>query len=163
MTSAWRPIAEGTDGIRQIVQHLQGMKNYYGSLPTVRNAAIAIAGSQINNDQVGQISRLTEYVRRAMIYQADPWNSEFTQTPDVLLLQINRLGYARGDCDDHVLLFASLAEALGIYAEIVGVIAPPGSTWNHVIVTAYPNDQPVDIDLCAKEGYEPTYESKLSA
>lgn len=161
MTSAWRPIAEGTDGIRQILQHLRVMKEYYGSLPSIRNAALAIAGSLINNDQAGQIARLTEYVRRAMVYQADPWNSEFTQTPDVLLLQINRTGYARGDCDDHVLLFASLAESLGIYAEIVGVIVAPGTTWNHVIVTAHPNDEPVDIDLCAKEGVEPVYESKL--
>ncbi len=162
LTSAWRPIAEGADGIRQILQHLRVMKDYYGSLPSVRNAAIAIAGSLVNNDQAGQIARLTEYVRRAMVYQADPWNSEFTQTPDLLLVQINRRGYAHGDCDDHVLLFASLAESLGIYTEINGVMAPGSSTWNHVIATAYIDDQPVDVDLCAKDGFEPSYPEKLN-
>lgn len=138
------------------------MKEYYGGLPSVRAAALIIAGSQVNNDQTGQVDRLADYVRRAMVYQADPYNAEFTQTPDVLLVQINRRGFARGDCDDHVLLFASLAESLGIYCDIVGVMAPGSSNYDHVIVEAYPFDQPVQIDLCAKDGEPPVYAPTLT-
>jgi len=162
-TSAWIPIAEGEAGIRQIVNRLQRMKDYYGALPAIRAAALAIAGTRVNNDQQGHVDRLAEYVRRGVVYQADPYNAEFTQTPDVLLLQINRRGFARGDCDDHVLLFASLAESLGVFTDIVGVVAPGGSTWNHVIVIAYPNEQPQQIDLCAKEGWQPVYHETLEA
>lgn len=161
MSTAWMPIAEGEQGIRTILQNLQALKNYYGTLPSIRAAALAIGGTRTNNDQLTSARKLADYVRRGMVYQADPFNAEFTQTPDVLLLQINRQGYAAGDCDDHVLLYAALAEALGIYTEIVGVMAPGSDTWNHVIVITAPNDTPWQLDLCAKEGQQPVYEDVL--
>ena len=160
---AWIPIADGEAGVRQIVTRLNAMKDYYGALPSIRAAALAIAGSRINNDQAGHVQRLAAYVRRALVYQADPFNAEFTQTPDVLLLQINATGAAHGDCDDHCLLFASLAEALGIYTQIVGVMAPGTEDWNHVICIAHPNDEPVQVDLCAKDVPQPEYEHYLAS
>lgn len=151
------PITDGEPGIRQILQNLQALKNYYGSLPSIRAAALAIGGTRTNNDQLTSALKLADYVKRGLVYQADPFNSELTQTPDVLLLQINRRGYAAGDCDDHVLLFASLAESLGIYTEIVGVKAPGSDAWNHVIVITWPNETAYQLDLCAKEGMQPQY------
>lgn len=163
MPSAWKPIADGPAGIREIVATLNRLKVFYGARPSIRAAALRIAGVREDNDQMANTELLAAFVRQAMKYQADPFNAEFTQTPDVLLLQINRTGFAWGDCDDHCLLFASLAEALGIYTEIIGVIAEGTDYFNHVICVAFPHDQPIEIDLCAKDGRQPAYPEQLRA
>jgi len=158
-SSAWMPIADGQPGIQQIVGNLNAMKDHYGSLPAIRAAAVAIAQPTTDDDDQGNVAKLASFVRKAVIYVKDPINSEFTQTPDVLLLQIHATGQARGDCDDHVLLFASLAESLGVFCTIAGVMAPGSSTYNHVIVLAYPDGEETQIDLCAKTGASPQYSS----
>lgn len=153
-------IDEGDPGIRQILANLSCLKDYYGTLPCIRRASLCIAGSRIDNDQQGHVNRLADFVRRAVIYQADPYNLEFTQTPDVMLLEINRRGFVTGDCDDHCLLFSSLCESLGVACEIVGVMID-SPMWNHVICVAYPDDTPLEIDLCAKSGQNPHYVQQL--
>jgi hypothetical protein len=159
--TAWIPIAEGQPGINQILAQLSALKTYYGSLPAIRSAALAIASSQVNDDDSGNVDRLTRFVRKAVIYVKDPLNSEFTQTPDVLLLAIHKNGSAQGDCDDHVLLFASLAESLGIPVQVAGVKTQDSDIVNHVIAIAWPNGQPQQIDLCAKAGFNPTYQNPV--
>lgn len=160
--STWIPVAAGLPGIRQIVANLNAMKDYYGSLPAIRAAALTIAQPTTDDDDAGNVAKLAEFVRSALVYVKDPINSEFTQTPDVLLLQIHKTGTARGDCDDHVLLFASLAESLGIFCTIVAVQTPNADTFNHVIAVAYPDDQETQIDLCAKLGHHPLYSQTLA-
>lgn len=161
LPTAWTPIAEGQAGIQQIVSNLNSVKDQYGSLPAIRAAALAIVGAAGDDDDDGNVSKLAAFVRRNVVYVKDPVNSEFTQTPDVLLLQIHAAGTARGDCDDHVLLFASLAESLGIFTSIVGVQTPDSETFNHVIALAYPHGQETQVDLCAKTGTLPAYSSFL--
>jgi len=151
---------DGEPGIRQILQNLTQLKNYYGALPVIRSAALSVAGSRQDNDQAGQVTRLADFVRRAVKYQADPYNAELTQTPDVMLLAIHARGYVPGDCDDHCLLFASLCESLGVACDIVGVMMD-SPVWNHVICTAYPDGNATDIDLCAKQGQQPEYPAQL--
>jgi len=163
MEQAWIPISDGITGVRQIVARLNRMKRYYGQLPAMRAVALGIAGTLVDNDQAGNVARLADYVRRGVVYQTDPFNAEFTQTPDRMLLEINSRGFTHGDCDDHCLLFASMAEALGVQTQIVGVMAPGSDTYNHVICVTYPNDEPVQIDLCAKGGQQPVYEAVLDA
>lgn len=160
---AWVPIADGPTGILQIVRFLNSAKDHYGTLPAIRAAALKIAGTKVNDDQAGHVARLAAFVRNAVVYVADPMNAEFTQTPDVMLLAIHRKGQTFGDCDDHVLLFSSLVESLGVPSEIVAVKAPGSFTFNHVVSIAYPNGEPIEIDLCAKDGPAPDYPEKLFA
>lgn len=160
--TAWTPIDDGPAGVAQIVANLNQLKTYYGSLPAIRSAALAIASPSSDDDDAGNVSKIADFVRRAVIYVKDPLNSELTQTPDVLLLAIHNNGTARGDCDDHVLLFASLVESLGIFCTIAGVKAPGSTTFNHVIAIAYPNENPTQIDLCAKLGQNPVYSEVLT-
>jgi hypothetical protein len=35
------------------------------------------------------------------------------------------------------------------------------ATWNHVICVAYADDQPAQIDLCAKNNQNPVYAEQL--
>lgn len=161
MISAWQPIADGRPGIRRILEVLTRLKEEYGRLPAIRSAALAIASSAIDDDQAGQVNRLAVFVRTALIYVRDPLNLEFVQTPDLLLLAIDRDGFAQGDCDDHVLLFAALAESLAIECDIAGVCSPGAVTEDHVIAVVHLDGVPIDFDLCAKGPHQPAYASKL--
>ncbi len=163
MPGAWAQIPEGEEGIRQIVGRLNALKRYYGTVPAIRSCALQICRARSDDDQAGHVTRLARFVRTSMVYVKDPLNAEFTQSPDVLLLQIHKTGRAEGDCDDHVLLFASLVESLGIYCEIVAVKGPGSATFDHVIATANPHGVPLDFDMCAKEGLAPVYSDKLFA
>lgn len=152
----------GADPNPQTLALLTQLKDYYGTVPAIRAAALAIAGSPVDNDQPAQLAALAQFVKTAIVYQADPVDSEFIQTPDVLLLSINATGTAAGDCDDHVLLFCALAQSLGIPCSAAGVASPLSTgAVDHVIAVAHLPDRDVDIDLCAKDGPAPAYPQKL--
>ncbi len=149
-------------GVEQIVDTLAQLKFYYGRLPAIRSAALRIVGVVGNNDQAAQVNALAAFVRNGVVYLADPLNTEFIQTPDVLLLQINRAGFVYGDCDDHCLLFGSLCEALGIRCDIVGVNSGAGAPIpDHVITTVYLDAGSLDFDLVAKGMEQPSYGDRV--
>lgn len=161
MQTAWRPISDGQTGIAEIVAQLNTAKDYYGSLPSIRAAALCIARPSADNDNAGNAAALASFVRSAVHYVCDPINSELTQTPDVMLTAIHSEGATCGDCDDHVLLFASLAESLGIACDIVAVKFPGTDEFNHVIACPWIDGQQRQIDLCAKNGEQPQYAETL--
>lgn len=163
MLSARQTIGTGPEGVAATLRLLTDWKDYYGTLPAIRAAALIVAGGTIDNDQAGQAAALAQFVRRALVYQADPVNSEFVQSPDVLLLAISDspTGTAAGDCDDHVLLFCALAESLGIPCDAAGVQANGSAAVNHVIAVVHLPGRDVDLDLCAKSGWVPQYPEKL--
>lgn len=161
-TVAWAPISDGQRGIDQILRTLTAVKNFYGARPEIRAAALAIAGGGAEDDDAGHVARLATFVRRGMLYVKDPIDAELTQTPDVLLLEINRSGRAPGDCDDHVVLFCALAQSLGIFASVVAVKTPGAQLWDHVIARVLVNGEPQQIDLCAKFGQQPEYPETYS-
>lgn len=163
MTTTRRPLADGPAGIRDILGTLTALKEFYGTWPSLRAMAILIAGTDTDNDQAEQAGRLARFVKESLVYLADPLNTELIQTPEVLLLRIDQDGKTYGDCDDHVLLFASLAESIGIPCDIAGVTAPGSDTTavNHVIAIAHLPGGPVQIDLCAKLGPAPIYTDGL--
>ena len=161
MQTLRRTIGDGPEHVAEILGTLTALKEYYGTVPAIRRAALALAAGPINNDTAGHAARLAAFVRRAVVYVADPINTEFIQTPDVMLTAINDTGHTTGDCDDHVLLFASLAESLGIATDIAGVCAPGTDQINHVIAIAQLPSGPMQIDLCAKNGFQPFYSPTL--
>lgn len=163
MVSQVSVVADGVAGIRQIVATLNQLKSYYGRLEVIRMVALRIIAGAGNHDQAAQVTRLASFVRGAIVYVADPLNAEFIQTPDVLLLLIARNGFAQGDCDDHCILFATLCEAIGIPAEVVGVTSQNGTQPDHVIVIAQLDAGPLEFDLCAKGTDQPYYPEKLFA
>lgn len=157
MLSSPIPVADGAPGIAFIVGTLNQLKDYYGALPSIRAAALRIVSGIATGDQAPQINALARFVRTAVHYVSDPLYREFIQTPDVLLLQIHEQGYAQGDCDDHCLLFAALAEAIGIPSTIVGVQTPGAAIPDHVIVTAHLEQGDLSFDLVAKGIEQPLH------
>lgn len=114
-----------------------------------------------DNDQNAQAKRLLDFVRAKMIYTADPLGSEQITDPVNLLLDIQQRGEARGDCDDHVVLLASLLGSIGIPAEPLAV-KYKGSRYNHVIVRAKLGGEWVEMDPCSKSGPQPVYRDMLT-
>jgi hypothetical protein len=161
MISAWTRAADGDAGIRQILATLANLKSYYSRLPAIRAAALRIAGSDLDNDQLGHVNRLAGFVRGALVYVADPIDAEFITTPDVLLCEIHRSGQVAEDCDGHVLLFTTLCESLGIPCDIAGVCSAGGVTWDHVIAVVRLESGELEFDLCAKCLEQPFYPDKL--
>ncbi len=163
MVSSVRSVPDGLAGVRQIVGDLNVIKDHCGRLPAIRTVALRIIGKTGDGDQAAQIAALARFVREKLIYTADPLNAEYIQSADLILLQIARDGKARGDCDDHCVLFSSLAEAIGIPAEIVGVCGPGATMPDHVIVVVQLESGPLEYDLCAKGFEQPYYAEKLHA
>jgi hypothetical protein len=155
-------VADGIAGVRQIVGTLNAIKSHYGRLPAIRGVALRILAKTKESEPTAQIHTLARFVREKLIYTADPLNAEFIQTPDVLLLEIARNGRAHGDCDDHCVLFAALAESIGIPATVAGVRSGSGTAVpDHVIVSVDLDGVPLDFDLCAKGLDQPYYPEKL--
>ncbi len=161
MLTARRALAVGDEGTLDTLATMNRLRDVYGTLPAIRRAALLVTGSAADDDQRDQVAKLAAFVRRALVYRQDPVNSEFMQTPDVVLLEINATGQAYGDCDDHVLLFAALCESLGVSCDIAGVKTPGSDTVNHVIAIAHPAGDFCEIDLCAKRGWQPEYPEKM--
>lgn len=163
MLTARRALANGDEGTLDTLATMNRLRDLYGTFPAIRRAALVIGGSEGDDDQLAQVKKFAAFVRRAVVYRQDPLNSELMQTPDVMLLEINATGQAFGDCDDHVLLFSVLCEAVGVACDIAGVKAPGSDTVNHVIAIAHPNGDTIEIDLCAKRGCQPEYPEKMIA
>lgn len=164
MVSSVTPVADGIAGIRQIVATCNAIVADCHRWPCMRRVAIAIAGSGIDDDQAHHVAALAAFVRNGVKYLADPLHRELIHTPDVMLLEIDARGYVYEDCDGHCVLFATLAQAIGIPAEVVGVYSSDAAAqFDHVIVTVQLRGEAIDIDLCAKQGEAPVYPEKLHA
>ncbi len=165
MMTARQTIGNTIEGTEATLAFMNSWKDYYGTLPAIRSAALLIAGSQIDNDQAAQAAQLMRFVKECVVYQQDPVGSELIQSPDVMLAAIfdpAGNGTVAGDCDDHVILFVCLAESLGIACTIAGVKTPGSENYNHVIAVAHLEGRDVDVDLCAKTGWQPPYPDKLT-
>lgn len=161
MQSAQRTIGHGLEGAQRTLLLLTQWKDFYGRQPVIRECALRITRGIGDDDRAGQCARLAYFVKTALVYQADPVWSELVQSPDVLLSQIQTQNYAKGDCDDHVLLFCALAESLGIACTPAAVVSPGASEWDHVIAVVELGGRAIDYDLCAKFGPQPLYPQKL--
>lgn len=159
---AFTNVPDGDQGIAQILATLQRVVTYYGSLPVIRAAALTITAPQTDNEQLNQITALADYVMGNLVYVLDPINAEYIQTPEVLLLAIAQNGKAYGDCDDHVCLFCSLAQSLGIEATPAAVKTNGSDSLNHVIAqVTMETGEVLDVDLCAKGIPTPVYTERL--
>ncbi len=161
MVSGVTPLPDGPQGVVDTVQQLARLKTYYGRLPAIRAVALRIVAGTGNHDQAAQVNAIAAFVRGAIDYVCDPLNVEFITTPDVILAQIGRHGFAQGDCDDHALTFASLLESIGIAADVVGVAAIAGGAPDHVVVVAHLEGGDLTFDLVAKGLQQPSYDDMI--
>jgi hypothetical protein len=111
-------VADQYAALNQLIQLVERASVH----PTIREAAIAIVQECNDRDDVCELEAIYEAVkhgtrhvpalRQGVKYLADPrWADHFT-APWRLLEQCRR-GICAADCDDHAMLIASLASAIG--------------------------------------------------
>lgn len=146
----------------QILAYLQTLSVDFGRSPFVREASRRVLPNLIGqNDEPRIAQALVDFVRRNVVYVHDPEGGEFVVSPVVMLQDIFSGTAPVGDCDDHVLLLNSMARSLGIETHVVGVKLYTRDRWDHVISSLLIRGQWIDIDPCAKEGWQPNYRERL--
>lgn len=160
------PLSASESDSVQILRFLERIRTERQGLPYLREFAVQQLRGVDDHDQPAQAEALLHFVKSNVKYVLDPVDSEYVRDPVLMLDEIRRDGEARGDCDDHALLLASLLGSIGINARCVGVKImeemPPGEDfYNHVIVQAFIDGGWVDLDPCAKRNPQQPYNDKL--
>lgn len=144
-----------------ILELLDYFKRGYMRYPYVRQITVGILGCLANNDIMGQVQTVSQWVKDTLIYVRDPEGTELVYSPVRLLQQVMATGRAYGDCDDHALLLNTMLGSLGIPTRFVGVKTKTSTKYNHVICSAKIGQEWVDVDPCSKYSVQPYYTEKL--
>ena len=130
--------------------------------PVVRDAAVIRARFRANNDVRYGVMNIVQFVKDKVRYIGDPTGIEHMTDPATMLEQIDRDGIAFGDCDDHVLLFASMVASIGVPVMPCAVkLSRDSDHFDHVIAVVQVDGKLHDIDLCAKGVQQPKYIERL--
>lgn len=109
-------IGDDNDAIRDLVKNRM--------IPRIRDAAqnrLVQTWARINfgqSNQKNEAENILYWVRRSMIYTPDPPDVEHVKWPSALFDEIRRLGHATGDCDDYVMLYATVTAARNIPTQL---------------------------------------------
>lgn len=156
------PLSYGEPDAPQILAYLQQLSVHFGRSPFVREASRRILPVLFRqNDQSAIAQALVKFVRNNIVYVHDPEGGEFVVSPIVMLQDIFSGTSPIGDCDDHVLLLNSMARSLGIETHVVGVKLYTKDRWDHVISSLLIGGRWIDVDPCAKGGWQPDYRERL--
>jgi hypothetical protein len=146
-------ITDATPDSVQIVTAIYNFSIQYASNSYVRGIAEMLLPAGIQpNDTLGQYNAVATFILTHMVYVADPVGVEYMKSPVQHLKEICATGSTVGDCDDHVLLFNTLLNALGFTTYVVGVQADPTQpgVFTHVISGVKLNGSFYYFDACNK-------------
>ena len=107
MTTTYEEIAPGRGGTRRTLSVMRSLVERGKRDPRLVHLARRIVQGAPERDVVAELSALSDYVRQKVRFTRDPVGVE-TLSDAAGVLQ-NRAG----DCDDHVVLLATLAECVG--------------------------------------------------
>ena len=113
--------------LRQLIE--DGLRDRY-----VRQKAIEIihqAGVK-QHDELGEIRAITKWVQNNVHYVKDPWSVEYFMTARRILKDVQS-GNSGADCDDFVIVWASLLGALGYQTGALIVDSNKDGVFNHVM------------------------------
>jgi hypothetical protein len=116
------------DLLRQLIE--DGIRDEF-----VRRKAIEIvnrAGVQ-GHDELGEIRAICKWVQNNLTYRKDPYDVEYFHTARRLIKDVDS-GRSAADCDDMVILGASLLGALGYPTGALIVDSNADGVLNHVMV-----------------------------
>jgi predicted transglutaminase-like cysteine proteinase len=102
----------------------------------VRRRAIEIVNRAgiLGHDELGEIRAICKWVQNNVTYRKDPFEIEYFQTARRLLKDVDS-GRSAADCDDFVILAASLLGSLGYPTGALIVDSNGDGVLNHVMVT----------------------------
>lgn len=144
-------MSDGKRGIFQTLKIMRKIVHDYRKNPAIRQAATSLIFLQPEKSPVDEARVLFEYVRDSIRYTRDIVDVETITTPDKTLL----LKY--GDCDDQVILLASLMESAGYPTRFVVTAYTAPDMLEHVYLQVCLDGVWVDCDPTEHEefGYAP--------
>jgi len=159
--SAQYPLNSLSSDASQILAFLEEAKQQYLRVPFIREFTVNLLSGLDNNDQVGQVNRVIDFVRQNVTYVQDPTDSEYVISPVQMLDRWQRTHSMYGDCDDHVLLLNTMLGTIGIPTKFIGVKFGNSDVYNHVISGVELEGQLFQVDPCAKGVRQPQYADTL--
>jgi transglutaminase-like putative cysteine protease len=131
---------DGAAGVFQTASMMRQLINAYKTDLEIRTTAANVVFLTPEKDDLSEIEAVFNYVRDHIRYLKDVNMVETLTTPDRTL----QLGY--GDCDDQVVLLASLLESIGYPTRLViAGYADPG-IYEHVYLQVCGQNQWIDLD-----------------
>lgn len=114
--------------LRQLIE--DGMRDQY-----VRQKAVEIvnrAGIK-QHDELGEIRAIVKWVQNNVTYRKDPFMVEYFMTARRILKDVEK-GASAADCDDFVIVAASLLGSIGYPAGAIIVDSNADGVFNHVML-----------------------------
>jgi hypothetical protein len=145
-------IAEGTAGIMQTLRAMRGFVDQGKRDPAVRGVAVSLVHLVPERDDLGEIRTLFEYVRDRIRYVSDV-NGVETIHSAAKIIELQA-----GDCDDKVILLASLLESIGYITRFIVTGHNYPGVFDHVYLAVMLGDGsflPLDASEPVAPGWEP--------
>ena len=131
----FKPGTAPEERFKHVVQYLiqlieDGLRDEY-----VRRKAVEIVNRAgiPGHDELGEIRAVVKWVQHNVVYRKDPINVEYFQTARRMLKDVDS-GRSAADCDDFVILGASLLGALGYETGALIVDSNGDGMLNHVML-----------------------------
>lgn len=129
-------------GTRQTLRTMRAIVSDYRSRVELIDLATSILLGVPEGNEVREIDAIYQYVRRAIRYVKDVLDVETLATPTETLMR------GAGDCDDFVILIASLLESVGVPTRFV-VAGYESNEFEHVYLQAWASDVGAWLDMDA--------------
>lgn len=134
-------IPEGREGTRATLKAMARMVADAKKRPIIRENAVSLVSSCLGKDYRCELQLIFEFVRDRIRYIRDVADVETVQWPEVTLQN------GGGDCDDKVVLAASLLQAIGHPVRMVALRFDPNREFSHVILESRIGPQWVGLEL----------------
>lgn len=126
-------IPDGDAGIEATLRHMERLIDKASGDPRFIRIAQRIATTTAPRDEDAQAQAILAWVREHTFYVHDPIGKELVKDADFMMRELQESGTIPSDCDDQVVLTASLLRAVGIDAEPI-VVSPDQGTYTHVLL-----------------------------
>lgn len=144
-------IPEGHAGIDATVEEMARLARR----ESVATPVVALARTMRRSSGRATAARIREYLAERMRFEFDPFDVELVRSPSYLIREIERTGFASGDCDDVATLGAALALAARIPARYVLVGFSKAAPFEHVFTELLTEAGPVELDTTKPEQFPP--------
>ncbi len=135
----------GDAGTHQTLGRMRELVDVGAQLPEARQAVAAALTTARPRSPQSELSALLEWVQERFHYVRDPLHVELVQTPALMLREIRQRGEVQGDCDDAVVLFATLAESAGYLTRFL-VQGPADDLYQHVVAEVQVGERWLAVD-----------------
>lgn len=108
-------LSGGEKSATEACQIIKQLAHHFKKNPVIRNLAVNLVYGLPSHDYFNEVRKIFDFVQCNIRYVKDIKGCETLQTPLVTLpLIYSDQGIGSGDCDDHVILLATLLLAIGV-------------------------------------------------